>query len=49
MRRHQAVLNAVCYVLLNVPAQIVPALLLALALNRRMRGGKALRRTRRRK
>ncbi|WP_234342832.1 carbohydrate ABC transporter permease [Streptomyces fulvoviolaceus] len=39
----RAVRNTVYYVVLNIPAQTVLALLLALAMNRRMRGGKALR------
>ncbi|MCG7209634.1 carbohydrate ABC transporter permease [Streptomyces arenae] len=39
----RAVRNTVYYVLLNIPAQTVLALLLALAMNRRMRGGKVLR------
>ncbi|WP_226900163.1 carbohydrate ABC transporter permease [Nonomuraea phyllanthi] len=39
----RAVLNTVYYVLLNIPAQTVLALLLALALNRRIRGGKVFR------
>lgn len=39
----QAIRNTFYYVLLNIPAQTVLALLLALALNRKMRGGKVLR------
>ncbi|MER5430212.1 sugar ABC transporter permease [Streptomyces sp. NPDC002588] len=39
----RAVRNTIYYVVLNIPAQTVLALLLALAMNRRMRGGKALR------
>ncbi|WP_220506520.1 carbohydrate ABC transporter permease [Microbispora sp. H10830] len=39
----RAVLNTIYYVVLNIPAQTVLALLLALALNRRMLGGKVLR------
>lgn len=39
----QALWNTVYYVLLNIPAQTVLALLLALALNRKMRGGRVLR------
>ena len=38
-----ALLNTAYYVLLNIPAQTVLALLLALALNRRMRGSKFFR------
>lgn len=39
----RAVVNTIYYVLLNIPAQTVLALLLALALNRRLRGGRVLR------
>lgn len=39
----RSVVNTCYYVMLNIPAQTVLALLLALALNRRMRGVKALR------
>lgn len=39
----RAVINTIYYVLLNIPAQTVLALLLAVALNRRLRGGKVLR------
>jgi multiple sugar transport system permease protein len=39
----RAVVNTIYYVLLNIPAQTVLALLLAVALNRRLRGGKLLR------
>jgi multiple sugar transport system permease protein/sn-glycerol 3-phosphate transport system permease protein len=39
----RAIVNTIYYVLLNIPAQTVLALLLAVALNRRMRGGKVLR------
>ncbi|MEV4460108.1 sugar ABC transporter permease [Microbispora sp. NPDC049633] len=39
----RSLVNTVYYVLLNIPAQTVLALLLALALNRRMRGGKVFR------
>lgn len=39
----RAVRNTVYYVVLNIPAQTVLALLLALAMNRKMRGGKVLR------
>ncbi|WP_220504822.1 carbohydrate ABC transporter permease [Microbispora sp. H13382] len=39
----RSLFNTVYYVLLNIPAQTVLALLLALALNRRMRGGKVFR------
>jgi multiple sugar transport system permease protein/sn-glycerol 3-phosphate transport system permease protein len=39
----RAVVNTIYYVLLNIPAQTVLALLLALALNRRIRGGRVLR------
>ncbi|WP_433496443.1 carbohydrate ABC transporter permease [Sphaerimonospora sp. CA-214678] len=39
----RSVWNTIYFVLLNIPAQTVLALLLAIALNRRMRGGKVLR------
>jgi multiple sugar transport system permease protein len=39
----RAIINTIYYVLLNIPAQTVLALLLAMALNRRMRGGRVLR------
>ncbi|MFG3022486.1 carbohydrate ABC transporter permease [Streptomyces sp. NPDC048254] len=39
----RSVRNTLYYVALNIPAQTVLALLLALAMNRRLRGGKVLR------